>query len=644
MYLDDFDPTQPYALDIESISFNDDEEALDPYKGHRISGIVIYQPGHGRRYFPIRHRTERSALLPLDEFLEELKVFCWNSVQVINHFLKFDLHFLAADDIYFPPTCDLCPTEVLARLVHNELLDYSLETLTALYCPQEKKLSGPKEWCTTNGTKDYGRVPLSVMTPYALQDGASAWTLYEVLIKQLPPQTLPVWEVERKFYYRLFQSEQHGVPLDSKFFLLKKFGLLNDMVQLQDKINAAVSAATGGKVQEINPGSPQQLTAFFSSIGVQSPSRTKPTAKAPQGNPSWDDKALSELKLTMDTDHPAYPALEAITDYKEARVAESTFCTGWMEKADANLRIHPNFKTAGTQTGRISSAKPNMQNPPKWAMEGITVPDGWCGIKFDYSQIEYRIFAHYSKDAALLKAYADNPRTDFHQALSDRLGIERDPVKTLNFGLLYGMGKKKLRKSLAKEIKKAKDPEKLKRYGTDPDAMADAILEEYHSLVPVRALLAQVEAVIRERGFIKNYFGRVYQFSIDRAYVALNYLCQGTAADLFKQRLVALLDALDEGFPEHMVNMLTNIHDAGVMIMPRDHAAWYWGQCQEHLTKVHGFRVPILIDGEIYVNNFKVIGKDESKSGIILPQHAKISDDFNFEQFFERADYARTAA
>lgn len=637
-YLSEFDPTQPYALDIESISFDDTAEALDPYKGHRISGVVIYQPGVGSRYFPIRHRTERANLLPLDEFLEELRLFCWNSVMVVNHHLKFDMHFLAADDIWFPPTCDLVPTEVLARLIHNELPDYSLEYLTGLYCPQEKKISGPAEWCQEHGTKDYGRVPLDVMTPYALQDGAAAWTLYQTLIKMLPEQTSRVWANERRFYYRLFQSENHGVPLDTEFFLMKKYELLTDMVQLQDKINGAVSAATGGAVQEINPGSSQQLTAFFSSIGVQSPSKTE------KGNPSWDDKAFAELKLTMDEEHPAYPALESIVDFKEARVAESTFCTGWIEKADKSHRLHPNFKTAGTQTGRIASAKPNMQNPPKWAMEGIHIPDDWCGIKFDYSQIEYRIFAHYSKDAGLLKSYADNPRTDFHQALSDRLGIDRDPVKTLNFGMLYGMGKKKLRKSLAKEIKKAKDPEKLKRYGTDPEQMADAILEEYHSLVPVRELLRQVEAVIRERGYIKNYFGRLYQFSLERAYVALNYLCQGTAADLFKERLCALLDALDSDFPEHLVKMLTNIHDAGVMIMPCDHAAWYWSHCQEQLTAVSGFRVPILIDGEIYMHNFKGISKDEAKSGIILPQHAKITDNFNFDEFFERYNYARSTA
>jgi DNA polymerase-1 len=298
-----------------------------------------------------------------------------------------------------------------------------------------------------------------------------------------------------------------------------------------------------------------------------------------------------------------HPALNVIGSLKGAGIAIGTFCEGWTKRVDGAGILHPNFKSHGTGTGRISSSDPNLQNPPKWAMDGIRIPSGYVGIKLDYSQIEYRIFAHYSGDEDLIKVYQENPRIDFHQQLADRLGIERDPTKTLNFGILYGMGKKKLRKSLIKEMRKAADPSKLAKYGSTPEDMADAILEEYHRLVPgVKRLNAQVRETLRVRGWIRNFFGRIYHFDLDKAHIAVNYICQGSAADMFKNRCVALFTEIaNQRAP---IQMVSNIHDSILAMMPEEWAEWYWAQASEIMVAPLGFKIPILIDGDIYTGNW----------------------------------------
>lgn len=608
-YLSRFDPELPVVMDLETISWSDTDKAINPWKGHRISGVVLAQTtGDGEdisEYFPIRHRTDGAGCLPLEPFLAEFREFAAQVKVVCNAWLRFDLHFAEADGVSFREA-RMEHLEVLGRIVHNDLMAYSLDGMALMWCPDLRKDERVKQWCKDNDTEDYGAVPIPLMREYAIRDGLVALRLRRELLARLPERSLPVWNEECDFADFLLATEAYGVDINVEWLQFHQLRLLQEMIGKQATVNALLSACTEGKITALNCRSNKQMNQCMAALGVAPVAWNEKEDE--QGNvisktPCWDGKAMEAILLDMEEDTPLYKLLDAIGDYKDAAIAEGTFCQGWMDLAVKGV-LHCTFKAGGTGTGRISSSKPNMQNPPKWVMEAIVIPDGRVGVRFDYSQIEYRIAAHYFNDPELTAAYAANPAIDFHQTLADRILFDRDPTKTINFMCLYGGGKKKLRKALAKEIRKMK-PERFaemqKRYGQTPEQIAASVHDEYHVRLPgLKRMNREIEAVIESRGWVKNFFGRMYQFELDRSYVALNYICQGTAADLFKARV----NALWRRCRDYDIVPVTNIHDACYFHMAPESVAWFWQQCKEVLGDVPGLRIPILAEGECYTRHW----------------------------------------
>ncbi len=645
MYLDNFDPKQRIYFDNETISFKDDEEAFHPYHGHRIAGIAIGQKGVEPIYLPIRHRRQQdegNECLPYEEVMGELRDFCAECVDVCNINMKFDLHFCAESDGIFFPKAKIHELKVKARLVNNYQENFRLETLALIFCKKEKKSNAVKEWCELNGTKDYGMVPIPLIAEYAKQDVRTAMELDEELEKLLPDESRDVWETECKFMRLLFESERTGVSLNQDFFRNRQRLLLYNAVRTHAEIAKLVTERTGGAIDgnAFNPGSTKQINEYLAMMGQEPIAWTK-DANGNDRNPQWNKDALSQIDD---------PVAELIIEFNNHSHHESTFCRGWLAACDAQSRMHPSFDSGGTATGRVSCRDPNMQNPPKWIWRGVTIPKGYVGITFDASQIEYRIFAHFARDEALLEVFRKNPKADFHRVLAERLGIPRDFSKMLNFAILYGIGVKKLTKNIIRAIQKY-DSEDLRRNlrkyvriladnrqvtdvdlvptyikGADegskkcaPEAAIDqdvlsfiakAIIAEYHQLTPaVKQLLYQIKDVIRQRGYIKNYFGRRYYFTVDKAYIALNYLCQGTAADIFKRNVVEIYE--DPVVQASGAQIVTNIHDAIYAVVPIENAQAYWDACVRLFGRIpptkaspEGFRVPILIEGKVAIGNW----------------------------------------
>lgn len=623
MLLDNFDPKRRLWVDVETISWDDKRGGLLPYHGDRVAGFSICDETERSIYVPIRHRTDQAACVPLDIALTELSNFAPLCTRIENVNIKFDLHCLAQDGIEFK-SARLGDTGTLARIVNNTFMEYNLEFLAQTYNKKYLKLGDEIEhWLTAHNTKDYGAIPLDLISRYARNDTLAAMELTLELEKRIKDVSKPVWDRECQFTRVLFNSERYGVKLDPLFFMQVQSALLKKMGALQDEMTKRVG-------YEFNPKSHTQVAAYFEAIGIKPVKWNE--QKDGSKSPSWDGEALSQIIDPTGVGN-------MILDYGELNTALTTYAVSWLEKMDKDHRLRPSFNQSGTKTGRISSSKPNMQNPPKWAMRGILIPDGKIGVKFDYSQIEYRIFAHFAQDQELLDAYKKDPKIDFHQLLANRFGMPqfRDAIKTLNFGILYGMGKKKCIRTLAKTIhdvraktgtaeevaaKKKKltveEYEKLLKYLQDKygdgtgnaslETIATNILEEYHKMVPaIKLLLERVKRAIHAKGYIKNFYGRHFQFDLDRAYVALNYLCQGTAADLFKDRVCAIFE--DSAVIASGAEMVTNIHDAVLADVPIEHAQVYWDRVQALATEVVGFRVPILIDGEVAVENWSKIRK-----------------------------------
>jgi len=499
-------------VDVETTSFDDKVKAFHPFNGHRIVGVAIGTPDK-QWYLPLRHRE--GGNLPLEPTLKWLRETLATR-NIINHNVKFDGRFLAVDGIKTGPLAD---TMVLARLVDNTRWSYSLDSLSRDMLNETGKDKAVKAYLKSIKSVDYGRVPADIMGPYAMRDIELTAKLYKHLLHRLPPESAEVWETEKNLTPILLESEIAGVKINVR--RLKEYS----------KICCEKLLALGEQIP-CDPSSEESLTAYIvGELGLT------PTAFTPKtGRPSWTQDSFMAMK------HPIGKVLAEYSRYSYFLGS----VTGWAERLDENGFLHPDFRQSGTDTGRMSVADPNTQGAMEEALQ--LIESGESIVGWDYSQEEWRIFAHYSNDAKIMNMFKASRDVDFHQNLATDLGIERDWGKTLNFAFLFGMGKKKLLANLVALLvansgllvflQNKSGKKEL------PD-IAEWIYAQYHAKYPsIRQFSYRVMNLVKSRGFIKNFFGRVYNFQDRGGYMAVNYVIQGSAADLLKHKLVEMYPAM----------------------------------------------------------------------------------------------------
>lgn len=650
-----FNVTKPIILDIESVSGNKKIEALYAYHGSRAGLICMTQLIDGvwkAVAIPIRNNHNSQKCTPIEKFYIFYKEWIKTCKIIVGANMKFDLRLLGVDGIFVSEDCELHDIQVLARLVISNLMSYSVDSLGKKFeCKVQKDDSKVKAYLDYFGSVDYGDVPLEILIPYGINDCIAEGHIYLHCLEKLPEESKKVvWPNEIGMTRFLFEIEHRGIHINRRFLQLKKIDALKKMIHhLQ-----IIKTLTNDEIN--NPGSTNQLAVFFAKRNIAPVAFTETKdEETGEYNASWNAEAIEQVLI--------YPEVrdvcKHILAYKEAQTADSSFCTPWIECADSNDRIHPDFRSSGTKTGRISAAEPNVYNPPKWIMEAITIPDGYIGVKWDKKQIEYRLFAHYSRDEGLLAKYKENPEVDYHQIWADALGIPRDPTKTLNFGLLYGMGKKKLVRRLAVALAEYDSPtlrRRLRYYYKDDETCkraipldesiddeqqgkmvknkdtgeqhfewvkfpgslsaatitrcAENILIEYHQKVPaIKKFFKDVEYAIAAKGFVRNNFGRRYYYERKFSYIAVNAIIQGSSADLFKQKLLALRKECRSVAPS--TEVIDMIYDSCFAIVRIDEAQAYWNASRRIVESPMGepFRVPVLIDGEVAIGHWGNITK-----------------------------------
>jgi DNA polymerase I len=252
-------------------------------------------------------------------------------------------------------------------------------------------------------------------------------------------------------------------------------------------------------------------------------------------------------------------------------------------------------------TGRLSSNDPNLQNIPIRTKEGRRVreafiaPPGHVLMSADYSQIELRIMAHISGDAGLLSAFEAG--LDVHRAtaaeifnikVDDVTSEQRRYAKTINFGLIYGMGAFGLASSLGIERR-----------------AADAYIERYFARYPgVKRYMEDTRASAKELGYVQTLFGRrIYLPEIQGSNgprrsgaerQAINAPMQGTAADLIKLAMIAVQKRLDE--EQRATCMVMQVHDELVLEVPEAELGWAREAIPQAMAGVAQLKVPLLAE------------------------------------------------
>ena len=555
----------PDILDAEEIAI--DVETRDPHLKERgpgwptgngeVVGYAIAVPGW-KGYFPVNHvgggNLDRRIL---NKWLK--KVF-ESPADKIMHNAQYDLGWIKA--MGFEVKGKIIDTMMTAALIDENRFSYSLNALCYEYLGKTKSEKTLVEAAREFGVDPKGemyKLPAMYVGPYAEVDAEitlELWHYFKTLLNR--EELWEIWELETALLPCLVEMTMNGIKVDldraerTKQELIKRekgaLKKLKDLTGIKVEIWAAASIAKA-----------------FDNAGLTYP-------KTEKGSPSFTKNFLNEHSSEL---------AKLIVEARDLNKMQGTFIDSILRYVHKE-RIHSHINQVrsddgGTVSGRISMNNPNLQQIPARHPElgpmirSLFLPDKkyWCSI--DFSQQEPRILTHYAKiygdyqnvpmpgAPEFVTEYTENPDADFHSMVAEMADIPRKQAKTLNLGLMYGMGVKKMCVEL----------------GMDEDA-AKSLIDQYHSRVPfVKMLTKGVQKKLddpRSSGSIRSLKGRKCRFDLwepatfemhkalpreeaiaahgpttrlKRAYTyrALNRLVQASAADQVKASMLAVYQA-----------------------------------------------------------------------------------------------------
>ncbi len=274
------------------------------------------------------------------------------------------------------------------------------------------------------------------------------------------------------------------------------------------------------------------------------------------GNPSTSNKALQALA----PQHRVVPAILAYQQQKPVRDA----ATALLAHLGTDNIVRAELDPLGAATGRFSCSSPNLQGLPAAVLPAIEAAPGCVLLESDFSQMELRVLAHFSQDAALLHAFQHD--IDLHvRTAASVLGIAETDVtdqqrslgKTLNFGIVFGQREYGLADELGVTMQRAE--ELLAAHATAYPGVAAWIAEVHQQA----ANIGEVRTLYGRRRYLPNIYSTLAGDVAEARRQAVNTIVQGTAADLMKMALIRLNDALPEG-----VKMLMPVHDSVLLEVP----------------------------------------------------------------------------
>ena len=555
--LKDLSQAKQIAIDLETRDPNLTTRGSGSVRDDgEIVGIAVAIEGWSG-YFPIAHEGGGNIdkKIVLDWFKDVLKT----PATKIFHNAMYDVSWIRA--LGFKIEGRIVDTMIAGSLVNENRLRYNLNSLAREYVGMGKNekilFEAAKEW-GVNPKKEMWRLPAMHVGEYAEQDAVATLKLWERLQQEITAQDLwDIFNVETELFPCLVDMKFKGVRVDlDKAHIIKK-----DLMKEEKQFLQKVKKQTG---MDVEIWAAASIAKVFDQLKL-------PYDRTATGAPSFTKNFLSQ--------HPNEIA-QAIAQAREINKAHTTFIDTILEHEHKG-RIHADINQirsddGGTVTGRFSYSNPNLQQIPARSkrigplIRSLFLPEEKCVWgTFDYSQQEPRLVVHYAALSQLqgvsriVDEYNEGD-ADFHQAVAEMADIDRKDAKTINLGLMYGMGKNKLMAELGLLVEQA-----------------ERLLKKYHERAPfVKQLIDAVSRRAQERGRIRTIGGRICHFDlwepasfgihkplphadalaehgpgIKRAftYKALNRLIQGSAADMTK---ISMVNLYKEGIVPHI-----QIHD-----------------------------------------------------------------------------------
>ena len=559
-----------------------------------VAGVAIAVDGW-KGYFPLRH--EGGGNFDENIFKRQLKKILDLPCDKIFHNASYDVGWLR--HMGLETKGRIVDTLIAAPLINENSFKYDLNTVGKEYLNDTKSQAqlyeAAKEW-GVDPKGEMWKLPPMYVGPYAEQDADLTLRLWHYFKIEITKQELTsIFDLETRLLPCLIDMKWNGVRVD----LEKADSIKKNLQAKENKILHQIKKDTGVDVQ---------IHAAVSVAKAFDKLKIKYERTEKSGQPKFDKNFLVSHK---------HPLAKMIVSARETNKARTTFIDTILRHSHKG-RIHADIHQmksddGGTVTGRFSYSNPNLQQVPSRNKEigplirSVFVPNKGCKWgSFDYSQQEPRVLVHFAAltggglkgaDEVIESYKTQDP--DFHQAVADMAGIDRRTAKTINLGMMYGMGKGKLSSELG-----------LDKFETED------LFAKFHANVPfVKQLMEQATRKAENVGFLRTLLGRKCRFDkweprafgihkalplweaekeygrdLKRAwtYKALNRLIQGSSADMTKK---AMVDLYEEGIVSHI-----QVHDElNCSIESKEQAT----RIKEVMENTVELKVPLKVDMEI---------------------------------------------
>jgi DNA polymerase-1 len=521
--------------DKSILAVDTETTGLRVHHGDRLFAI-IFCDGEESYYFnfnknDLNYPEHSHTVLDLNTHLSPLADILSGDKLFVLANAKFDLHILKNEGLPTPKY--VWDVLVMARIEDNTHMRYSLdEVAKRIHLGKDDEVSTyiknyrlfTKE--TVNGKditlKHYDKVNFTVMSKYGMQDALITYRIYDHQLKLFRSwfddtlgmkSIFPLVENEQRLTNVCFDIERRGFRIDRKY-------CEDTVLKLQFKIHnlqAEFFDLTGMPFVD----SPKSLSISLGKVGILG-------GKTELGGASFTDDVLSK---------EAHRAARVVLEHRDVNKKLTSYFNQFLYHSDSNDYVHCNIKQSATKTGRFSITDPALQTIPSVDDDGTPeqieysksvrrafIPDKDCVlVAVDYKAFEFRAMLDLAGEREL--AFKIEQGLDPHQATADMVGISRKQAKTINFGLLFGMGQQKLADSLGMKV----------------DDAAATKRKYFRALPNVKRLIYNTQSKAVERGFVWNIFNRRYFFHEAKfAYKAVNCLIQGGTADGVKKAMVEI--------------------------------------------------------------------------------------------------------
>ena len=527
------------------IAVDTETSSLNPLEADLIGVSFSYAPNKAC-YIPLGHKyiksfNKQSVLKKIKPLLED------PSIKKIGQNIKYDLIVLKKNGIEINPIED---TMLLSYVLDAGNNRHNMDTLSDLHLGH-KTISYKDVVGTGKKQLNFSDVNLEEATKYAAEDADVTLRLYNFLLERVNNEKLnKIYEVfEKPMVNLLSKLEINGVKVDDEY--LKK--LSKKFEERLKEIEKEIYKVSG---KEFNIGSPKQLgEIIYNDLKIAKLKKTK------KGSLATSAKILEDLALTGHK----FPNL--VLEWRQVSKLKSTYTDALQEHiSNKTNRVHTSFLLAATNTGRLASSDPNLQNIPIKTLDGKEIRKAFIAeknnvlISADYDQIEMRILADMADVKELKKAFKNNQ--DIHALTASQVfGLPlskvnddfRRKAKAINFGIIYGITQYGLAKQIAVSNQEA----------------LDFINSYFRKFPEIKDYMNSTIKTCRKQGYVTNIFGRRIHlrgindknFSVrsfqERA--AINAPIQGSAADIIRLAMIKIDKILED--ENNKAKMLLQIHD-----------------------------------------------------------------------------------